>query len=112
MERVNEHDLPFRNGNYGAKYLFRGPLHEWGVIVLEAGTSMSPHKHEKVEETFYFEQGTPQFVVDGVSHRVKPGDVFKLDAGEGHEIINDGEQDARLIFIKCPFIPDDKVDLA
>jgi mannose-6-phosphate isomerase-like protein (cupin superfamily) len=112
MEHVNEHDLQFRDGDHGVKYLFRGPRHEWGIIVVKAGSRMSPHKHEQVEETFYFEQGTPQFVVDGVPHRVKPGDVFKLAPGESHEIINDGDQDTRLIFIKCPYLPNDKIDLA
>lgn len=111
MEQVNEHDLEFRHGDHGPKYLFRGPHHEWGVIVFKPGQSLGPHKHEQVEETFYFETGTPQMIVDGKSHRVRPGDVFKLSPGEAHDIINDGDSDTRLIFIKCPYVPSDKIDL-
>jgi quercetin dioxygenase-like cupin family protein len=111
MEQVNEHDLQYRGGDHGPKYLFRGPHFEWGVILLQAGQAMTPHRHEVVEETFYFETGTPQFIVDGVAHRVKPGDVFKLEPGEAHDIINDASTDTRVIFVKCPYEPADKVDL-
>lgn len=111
MEQVNEFDLEFRHGDHGPKYLFRGPHYEWGVIVFKAGQAMGPHKHEEVEETFYFETGTPQMVVDGVSHRVRPGDAFRLAPGEAHDIINDTESDTRLVFIKAPYLPKDKVDL-
>ena len=111
MKRVNENDLEFRHGDHGPKYLFRGPHYEWGVIVFKPGQSLGAHKHETVEETFYFETGTPQLVVDGVAHRVTPGDVFKLEPGEAHDIINDTDQDTRLIFIKAPYAPEDKVAL-
>ncbi len=111
MERVNEHELEFRFGDHGPKYLLRGPKHEWGVIVFQPGQELGRHKHEEVEETFYFETGTPQMVVAGESYRATPGDVFRLEPGEGHNIINDGEAETRIIFIKCPYLPKDKIDL-
>lgn len=111
MERVNEHDFEFRHGDSGPKYLFRGPKLEWGIIVFKPGEEMGPHRHEEVEETFYFETGTPQMVVNGESYRVKPGDAFKLEAGEAHNIINDGDTETRIVFIKCPYLPKDKVEL-
>lgn len=40
-----------------------------------------------------------------------PGDVFKLAPGEQHDIVNDTEDASRIIFIKCPYLPDDKVAL-
>jgi mannose-6-phosphate isomerase-like protein (cupin superfamily) len=109
MERVNEAALEFRHGDHGPKYLFRGPKLEWGVIVFKPGQAMGGHCHNEVEETFYFLEGTPQLVVDGVSYRVQPGDAFRLDPPECHDIINDTAEDTRLIFIKTPYLPDDKV---
>ena len=50
-------------------------------------------------------------VVDGTSIRVKPGDAFKLSPGEAHNIINDADEDTRIIFIKAPHVPGDKVDV-
>jgi quercetin dioxygenase-like cupin family protein len=111
MERVNEKDLEFRHGDHGPKYLFRGPHFEWGIIVLKPGQCLNPHKHETVEETFYFEAGAPQMIVCGQAHRVVEGDVFKLSAGEAPDIINDTDADTRVIFIKAPYAPTDKVDL-
>ena len=61
-------------------------------------------------EDFYFGRN-PQIVVDGVANRVRPGDVFKLSPGEAHDIVNDTDHDTRLIFIKAPYRPKDKVDL-
>ena len=111
MEQVNEHELEYRNGDHGVKYLVRGPQWEGGIILVKAGQELTPHKHEEVEETFYFETGAPQFVVDGESIRVRPGDAFRLDPGEAHAIINDTDEETRIIFIKTPWRPEDKIDL-
>ena len=109
MEKVNEHECEFRFGDYGPKYLMRGPKFDWGVIVFQPSQELGAHKHEQVEETFYFETGTPLMVVDETEYRVTSGDVFRLEPGEAHNIINDSDQDTRIIFIKCPYLPQDKV---
>ena len=112
MERVNEADFEFRHGDHGPKYLLRGPRIEWGIIVFKPGQELGPHCHREVEETFFFLEGAPLMVVDGEEHRVRPGDAFRLEPPECHNIINDTEADARLIFIKTPYLPDDKVEMA
>jgi quercetin dioxygenase-like cupin family protein len=111
MERVNERDCEFRFGDHGPKYLFRGPRLEWGLIVFKPGQQLGAHKHAEVEETFYFLEGRPQMIIAGQSYRAEPGDAFRIEPGEAHNIINDTEQDTRLVFIKCPYRPDDKVNL-
>jgi mannose-6-phosphate isomerase-like protein (cupin superfamily) len=111
MERVNEHDLAYRNGDHGPKCLFRGPHHEWGVILLRPGDALGTHRHAEVEETFYFECGHPTLHIAGQAHAVEPGDVFRLEPGESHKIVNDGEEPTRVIFIKCPYLPEDKEDI-
>lgn len=109
MERINEAQCEFRFGDHGPRYLLRGPRIEWGIIVFRPGQKLGPHRHNEVEETFYFLEGAPLMVVDGEELRVAPGDVFRLEPGEGHDIINDSDADTRLIFIKTPYLPDDKV---
>lgn len=111
MERVNENDLGYRNGDHGVKYLIRGPRFEWGVILLRPGDTLSPHRHAAVEETFFFESGSPLLYVAGQPYRVRAGDAFRLDPTETHRIENDTEEPARLVFIKCPYLPDDKEDV-
>jgi mannose-6-phosphate isomerase-like protein (cupin superfamily) len=111
MQRVNENEQQFRHGDSGPKYMFRGPGHEWGIIVFHPGQSLGPHMHREVEETFYFVSGTPQMIIDGVAHRVRAGDAFRLEPGEAHDILNDTDKDVRIIFIKHPYLPDDKISM-
>ncbi len=112
MERVNEADLEFRHGDHGPKYLLRGPRMEWGIIVFRPGQELGRHYHNEVEETFFFLEGTPLMIVDDEEYRVRPGDAFRLEPGEAHNIVNDTGQDTRLIFIKVPYLPEDKVSVS
>jgi mannose-6-phosphate isomerase-like protein (cupin superfamily) len=111
MQKINEHTFEYRHGDHGPKYFFRGDRHEWGAIRLKPGDSLGAHYHNQVEETFYFPDSAPVMVVDEVEHRVVAGDVFKLGPAEKHDILNDTDDAIRIIFIKCPYLPDDKVAL-
>jgi len=111
MEHVNEYDREYRNGASGVKYLFRGPAIDWGVVRFAPGESLGLHKHEEVEETFYFPACAPLMVIEGVPRRVRPGDAFRIPPGESHNIINDTPAAVDLVFIKSLYRPSDKVDL-
>lgn len=110
MQHVNEFELPFRQGNSGAKYLLRGPQLDWGVILLKPGERLAPHYHQQVEETFFCLRGKGKIFVDGKAMSLIPGDVYRLEPQEKHEFINDGQEDLKLVFIKTPYLPDDKID--
>ena len=109
MERTNERNCTYRGDDSGVKYLMRGPRIDWGVILLKPGQRMGPHGHREVEETFYVLQGTPKMVVDDVSYRAGAGDVFQVAPSEKHDLVNDTNEAAKVVFIKTPFLPDDKV---
>ncbi len=109
MERVNEFGKEYRGGPSGVKYLFRGPRIDWGVIKFLPGEELGAHYHNRVEETFYFTQGTPLMVVNDKQFRVKVGDAFRLEPGDTHNIVNNTDQEVHAIFIKCPYDPEDKV---
>ncbi len=109
MEKVNEQELEFRHGDHGPKYLIRGPKWEGGIIVFKPGQTLGRHYHNEVEETFYFLEGSPKIIINDKDIRVKPGDVFRIDPGEAHNIVNDTPNDMRAVFIKCPCLPKDKV---
>ncbi len=109
MQRVNEHDLEYRNGDSGVKYLFRGPYTDWGVLKFLPGQELGQHKHERIEETFYFTKGTPKMVVNGQEYRVREGDAFRMEAGDVHNIVNDTDEPIEAVFIKSHYDPDDKV---
>jgi len=109
MERVNEKDKEFRFGDSGPKYIFRGPKMEWGILVLKPAETMGAHYHEKVEETFFFCEGEPEIIINGVSQKVKEGDAFRIEPKEKHDIVNNTASKAKVIFIKCPYLPEDKI---
>ncbi len=112
MEHVNEKDLDFRGGDSGVKYLFRGPIIDWGVIVFAPGERLGHHYHERVEETFYFIEGAGgKMIVDGVEHPIRIGDAFRLSATEKHDIVNDTAEPLKAIFIKSTYDPRDKVNV-
>ena len=108
MERINAQEKEYRHGDSGPKYLHRGPNLEWGVVRLKPQDSLGAHGHKEVEEIFYFPEGTPLMVVNAQEYRVRPGDAFRLEPTETHDIINDTDQPVHLVFIKCPYKPDDK----
>ena len=109
MEKVNEKDKQFRSGDWGPKYLIRGPLMEWGILVLKANRSLGAHLHNETEETFYFLEGHPKIIVDDAEYRVEAGDAFRIEPKEKHDIINDTDILIKAIFMKCPYNPEDKV---
>ena len=108
LQRVREAECLFRGGDWGVKYLMRGPRIDWGVIRLKPGQSMGAHSHGQVEETFYVLEGTPRMVVDSASFPAAPGDAFRVEAPAKHDIHNESDGVVRVLFIKCPYLPQDK----
>jgi len=111
MERVNANDLEYRKGDSGPKYLFRGPNIDWGLIRFLPGETLGLHMHEEVEETFYFTSGAGVMVVNDLNYDIQPGEGFRIEPGETHDIVNNTDQPLDGIFIKSSYRPDDKVSL-
>ena len=112
MQHVNEHDMEFRGGASGVKYLFRGPAIDWGVIVFAPGERLGGHYHERVEETFYFVEGDGgTMIVNGQEHAIRIGDAFRLDPQDRHDIVNTGLAPLKAVFIKSSYDPQDKVNV-
>jgi len=109
MQKVNENEREFRGGDWGVKYIMRGPKIDWGVILLKPGQNMGLHGHRQVEETFYFIKGSPKILVDDVEYRVREGDAFRIEPPEKHDIVNDTSGEVKVVFIKTPYLPEDKV---
>jgi len=109
MEKVNEFEKEYRNGKSGVKYLFRGPNIDWGVIRFLPGEGLGRHRHEKVEETFYFRGDGGKILVNDSQYQIKAGDAFRIEPGDVHDILNDTTHPMDLVFIKHIYAPDDKI---
>ena len=108
MQKVNESECEYRGGDWGVKYFMRGPRIDWGVIYLKPGQEMGEHGHAEVEETFYVLEGSPKLLLDGEPHQTSQGDVFRVEAPERHNLVNDTDTPAKIVFIKVPYLPHDK----
>lgn len=109
MEKINEKEIKFRDGDSGPKYLIKGPFWDGGIILLKPGQAIGAHFHNKVEETFYFFEGSGKILVNDVAYTIQPGDVYRINPGEKHDIVNKSKEVIRCLFIKCPYLPDDRV---
>ncbi|HHV81652.1 TPA: cupin domain-containing protein [bacterium] len=106
MERAKESEKTFRYEEWGPKYIMRGPRIEWGLLRLIPGKELGAHYHREVEETFYVISGKAQMTVDGETFEISAGDAIRVEAPEEHNIIP--SEDFLAIFIKAPYLPEDK----
>ena len=112
MQVVREQEQAYRGGASGVKYLFRGPRIDWGVILFAPGEQLGRHKHNEVEETFYFVEGAGgRFIVNDTEYPIAAGCAFRIEPGEVHNIVNDTDRPLKAVFIKSAYKPADKVDV-
>jgi len=111
MERINEKDRDYRFGDWGPKYIFRGPNIDWGIILFKPNQSLGLHYHRQVEETFYFLEEGLKVIVEGKEYRTEKGDAFRFLPNEKHNIINETNRSIKVIFMKYPYLAEDKIDV-
>jgi quercetin dioxygenase-like cupin family protein len=63
-----------------------------------------PHYHEGFDEAIYGIAGVLTFTVDGVAHRVGPGDRCFVPRGKVHHFINQGPEPTRALAVLTPAI--------
>ena len=67
-------------------------------IVIPAGASIGWHIHEGETEPFYILKGEGTFIDnDHVAHIVHPGDVCTIEAGQGHSMENNSDEDLEMM---------------
>ena len=70
---------------------------------------MGVHGHREVEETFFFFRGAPKMIVNDAPYQTSEGDAYRLEPGEKHDIVNDTDSVVDVVFIKVPYLPEDKI---
>lgn len=111
MKRIDTNDIPWTLGDSGVRYAVKGPNIEWGVLKMKPGQSSydyGKHIHHVVEETFYFISGSPKFVINGEEYRIQPGDAIVIEPYDDHALVNDTDEDMLALFMKHPYIPEDR----
>ncbi|WP_409294255.1 cupin domain-containing protein [Peribacillus sp. SCS-26] len=113
MHKVNESESHYRFGDWGPKYLSKGPNIDIGIVVLKPGQDFQNHYHTICEECFYILEGAIDFYIDNRKVNVKSGDLLQVSPGESHYLINTSNEHFKALFIKSPHIADrDSVNTA
>lgn len=66
-------------------------------VKLEKGCSMGWHVHQNEGEAYYILKGTGEYNDNGKIVNVSAGDVTMVYSGEGHSILNTGDETLELI---------------
>jgi len=112
MNRSAVSTANLRFGDWGPGYLWQEPRSHIGVCLLRPADIFANHYHARHEETFLVLEGKVTLWVNCQDrYLLQTGDLFRLDPGELHYLSNDGELPCRLVFIKAPGVPGDKIDV-
>ena len=97
---------------YVADIVFCKPVENGGFIFVKipAGTSTTPHLHEKLEEVFVMTTPVQMQINNDVLDLVE-GDVVLVEPGESHSFKTLDNDDAIVIAIKFPNLKDDTVSI-
>lgn len=67
------------------------------VVTLPAGAAIGNHSHEIDAEYYYFLSGTGVMSLDGVDHKIGPGDLAAVFPGGTHGLANNSSADLRMV---------------
>ncbi len=79
-----------------------GSVAQFLVGVPPGARVPAPHSHDGYEETLFGLEGTVTWTVDGVDHRVGPGQALPILRGVVHGFTNPGPDHARQLVTVTP----------
>ncbi len=88
----------------GFELLARTGLGQAATMVLGSGRSTGGpnNRHAGSDQWLYVISGTGNAVVEGEAHGLEEGSLLLIEAGEAHEISNDGEEPLQTFSIYSP----------
>ncbi len=73
-----------------------------GIQVIAPGCHIREHQHGAEEELLFFFEGTGKVLVNGVSHPIRPGTTAYLGPWNKHKIVNDSQDDLKMLWVLMP----------
>jgi len=77
-----------------------------GMVILPPGQTSSAHTHEKEQEVWYIISGTGKVRVGDEIEELRPDTIVVAPPGVEHQLINDGPEDIKAIWIFSPAGPE------
>ncbi len=87
---------------YFRRVLFTGAKSQLVVMNIPPGGEVGQETHQHVEQTLYFESGTGQAILDGLSTPIVPGDVVVVTPGTQHNFLNTGTTPLKIFTTYSP----------
>ncbi len=95
IEKATAENTDYRRVLYTAKHS------QLVLMALQPGEEIGEEVHN-LDQFFRFEEGEGEAVLDGVSHKIKAGDVAVIPEGARHNIINTGSAPLKIYTIYSP----------
>ena len=77
-----------------------------GVVEIPPGESGNAHQHAGEQETWYILSGKGKLIIGADTYEVEPDMVITAPEGIPHQILNDGNEILKAIFIFIPAGPE------
>ena len=84
------------------RVLFTGANSQLVVMSVPPGGEVGQEKHSDVEQIFYFQSGTGEAILDGISTNIAPGDAVVVTPGTEHNFRNTGTMPLQIITTYAP----------
>jgi len=86
--------------------------HSLARIIIPPGKSSTVHHHKVSQETYFVLKGEGKMEVNGKGFSLLPGQACWLEAGEIHQIRNEGETELVFLAFCAPsWAPEDSYDV-
>ena len=86
--------------------------HSLARIIIPPGKSSSVHYHKISQETYFILKGEGSMMIDGRMFGLLPGQACWIEAGEVHQIKNEGETELVFIAVCAPaWVPEDSFEV-
>lgn len=84
---------------------------DFGIAFLQPNQQVKKHWHERVEAIFYIIEGTIVLTVNNEEFTLKQGFAAHIHPKEIHSLYNRSAKTVKLVSVKSPSIPSDKIYL-
>ncbi|HWV15765.1 MAG TPA: cupin domain-containing protein [Cellvibrio sp.] len=102
--------MPIASIKTAAHYIWGGNCDGWHLAAssnlsviqerVPSGSAETRHLHHRAEQFFYILKGVATLEVDGVAHRLQPGEGMHVPAGAPHSLRNEHKQMLEFLVIQ------------
>ena len=79
-----------------------------GLVTIPPGGTGNSHSHDVEQETWYVVSGKGKLIIGEETVQVTPDMVVVAPSGVVHQILNDGEEELKALFIFTPAGPEEE----